>query len=84
MFFIIILFMKYVYLQGGSKGGIRINKSDYSPREIEALCRSFTIELAKKNFIGAQIGFYFYFKLTLYKINQKKKDVPGPDYGTGE
>jgi len=38
---------------GGSKGGIRLKKSDYSPREIEALCRSFTIELAKKNFIGA-------------------------------
>ncbi len=44
-----------IYLQGGSKGGIRLNKSDYSAREIETLVRSFTVELAKKNFIGAQI-----------------------------
>jgi glutamate dehydrogenase (NAD(P)+) len=34
---------------------LRLNKADYSAREIESLCRSFTIELAKKNFIGAQV-----------------------------
>jgi len=38
---------------GGSKGGLRINKHDYSEREIETLIRNFTVELAKKNFIGA-------------------------------
>lgn len=38
---------------GGGKGGIRINPKKYSKREIESLVRRFTLELAKKNFIGA-------------------------------
>jgi len=37
---------------GGGKGGIRINPRDYSDSEIERICRRFTVELAKKNFIG--------------------------------
>ena len=40
---------------GGAKGGIRINPRDYSAREIESLTRRYTVELAKKNFIGAAI-----------------------------
>jgi len=40
---------------GGSKGGIAINPRKYSPREIEDLTRRYTLELAKKNFIGAAI-----------------------------
>lgn len=40
---------------GGSKGGIRLDASKYSQREIESLIRRFTIELAKKNMIGASI-----------------------------
>lgn len=37
---------------GGGKGGIRINPRDYSTNELEKICRRFTVELAKKNFIG--------------------------------
>lgn len=40
---------------GGGKGGIRINPRNYSAREIESLVRRYTLELAKKNFIGASI-----------------------------
>lgn len=40
---------------GGAKGGLKINPKNYSKREIETLMRRFTIELAKKNFIGAAI-----------------------------
>jgi len=40
---------------GGGKGGIRINPKKYSKREIESLMRRYTLELAKKNFIGAAI-----------------------------
>lgn len=44
------------YLQGGSIGGLRIDPLKYSSREIESLIRRFTVELAKKNMIGASIG----------------------------
>ncbi len=37
---------------GGGKGGIRIDPSDYSEKELERIVRRFTTELAKKNFIG--------------------------------
>jgi glutamate dehydrogenase (NAD(P)+) len=37
---------------GGAKGGIRINRQDYSPAELERITRRYTYELAKKNFIG--------------------------------
>lgn len=38
---------------GGSFGAIKINKKDYSPREVEALLRRYTIELAKKKYLNA-------------------------------
>ncbi len=40
---------------GGAKGGIKINKKQYSPATIERITRRYTTELVKKNFIGAAI-----------------------------
>ena len=40
---------------GGAKGGIKFNPRDYSDREIETLMRKYTLELAKKGFIGAHV-----------------------------
>ncbi|HKI94595.1 MAG TPA: Glu/Leu/Phe/Val dehydrogenase [Gemmatimonadales bacterium] len=37
---------------GGAKGGIRIDRSQYSDRELEAITRRYTFELVKKRFIG--------------------------------
>lgn len=37
---------------GGAKGGVRINKNDYSDAELERITRRYTFQLYKKNFIG--------------------------------
>ncbi len=37
---------------GGAKGGIAINRHDYSEKELERITRRYTFELARKNFIG--------------------------------
>ena len=40
---------------GGAKGGIRMNRKDYSIAEVERITRRYTLELAKKGFIGAGV-----------------------------
>ena len=37
---------------GGAKGGVRIERKDYSEGELERITRRFTFELNRKNFIG--------------------------------
>ena len=37
---------------GGAKGGIKIARHEYSPRELERITRRYAFELIKKNFIG--------------------------------
>jgi glutamate dehydrogenase (NAD(P)+) len=41
---------------GGSKGGIRVRPRECSVEELEKITRRFTVELAKKNFIGPGIN----------------------------
>jgi len=62
---------------GGAKGGIKIDPKKYSQGEVDRATRRYTLELAKKNFIGGN-------NLIINNIFNILAgiDVPGPDLGT--
>lgn len=42
---------------GGGKAGLKLNPKEFSEHELEKITRRFTLELAKKGFIGMRLPF---------------------------